>query len=93
MYHGHKFHYCTTKAPRAHSDAEFGPDDMLVFGKETAGIPEDILKANWESCIRIPMIEGARSLNLSNSAAIVAYEAMRQQDYVQLQQVGPGTRT
>ena len=93
MYHGHKFHYWTTKAPRAHSDAEFGPDDMLVFGKETAGIPEDILKANWESCIRIPMIEGARSLNLSNSAAIVAYEAMRQQDYVQLQQVGPGTRT
>ena len=93
MYPEHKFHYCSTKAPRAHSEAQFGRDDMLVFGKETAGIPEDILKANWESCIRIPMIEGARSLNLSNSAAIVAYEAMRQQDYVQLQQVGPGTRT
>ena len=66
---------------------------MLVFGKETAGIPEDILKANWEHCIRIPMIEGARSLNLSNAAAIVAYEAMRQLDYANLLQEGPGTRS
>ena len=92
-YQGHKFHFCSTKAPRAHSETAFGMDDLLVFGKETAGIPEDILKANWEDCIRIPMIEGARSLNLSNSAAIVAYEAMRQLDYANLQQVGPGTRT
>ena len=92
-YPNNNFHYCSTKAPRAHSEARFQPDDMLVFGKETAGIPEVILKANWEKCIRIPMIEGARSLNLSNSAAIVAYEAMRQLDYVNLQQVGPGTRT
>lgn len=68
-------------------------DDLLVFGKETAGIPEDILKANWEDCIRIPMIAGARSLNLSNSAAIVAYEAMRQLGYANLLQAGPGTRT
>ncbi|MGM9582034.1 MAG: tRNA (uridine(34)/cytosine(34)/5-carboxymethylaminomethyluridine(34)-2'-O)-methyltransferase TrmL [Anaerovibrio sp.] len=93
MYPGHKFHYCSTKAPRAHSEAQFGRDDMLVFGKETAGIPEDILKANWEHCIRIPMIEGARSLNLSNAAAIVAYEAMRQLDYANLLQEGPGTRS
>lgn len=93
MYPEHKFHYCSTKAPRAHSEAQFGRDDMLVFGKETAGIPEDILKANWEHCIRIPMIEGARSLNLSNAAAIVAYEAMRQLDYVNLLQEGPGTRS
>ena len=92
-YPENNFHYCTTKAPRAHSEATFQLDDMLVFGKETAGIPETILKANWEKCIRIPMIEGARSLNLSNSAAIVAYEAMRQLDYVNLQQVGPGPRT
>lgn len=91
MYPEHKFHYCSTKAPRAHSEAQFGRDDMLVFGKETAGIPEDILKANWEHCIRIPMIEGARSLNLSNAAAIVAYEAMRQLDYANLLQEGPGT--
>ena len=92
-YPENNFHYCTTKAPRAHSEAIFQLDDMLVFGKETAGIPESILKANWEKCIRIPMIEGARSLNLSNSAAIVAYEAMRQLDYVNLQQVGQGPRT
>ncbi|MDD7678350.1 MAG: tRNA (uridine(34)/cytosine(34)/5-carboxymethylaminomethyluridine(34)-2'-O)-methyltransferase TrmL [Anaerovibrio sp.] len=93
MYPEHKFHYCSTKAPMAHSEAQFGRDDMLVFGKETAGIPEDILKANWEQCIRIPMIEGARSLNLSNAAAIVAYEAMRQLDYANLLQEGPGTRS
>ena len=93
MYPEHKFHYCSTKAPRAHSEAQFGRDDMLVFGKETAGIPEDILKANWEHCIRIPMIEGVRSLNLSNAAAIVAYEAMRQLDYANLLQEGPGTRS
>lgn len=93
MYPENKFHYCSTKAPRAHSEAQFGRDDMLVFGKETAGIPEDILKANWEHCIRIPMIEGARSLNLSNAAAIVAYEAMRQLDYANLLQEGPGTRS
>ena len=83
-YQGYRFHYCTTKAPRAHSEASFGPDDLLVFGKETAGIPESILKDNWDSCIRIPMVSGARSLNLSNSAAIVAYEALRQQDYTGL---------
>ena len=93
MYPEHKFHYCSTKAPRAQSEAQFGRDDMLVFGKETAGIPEDILKANWEHCIRIPMIEGARSLNLSNAAAVVAYEAMRQLDYANLLQEGPGTRS
>lgn len=92
-YPDNNFHYCSTKAPRAHSEAQFGLADMLVFGKETAGIPEPILKANWEKCIRIPMIEGARSLNLSNAVAIVAYEAMRQLDYANLQQIGPGTRT
>lgn len=93
MYSGHKFHYCSTKAPRAHSEASFGMEDMLVFGKETAGIPEHILKENWDSCIRIPMIEGARSLNLSNAVAVVAYEAMRQLDYANLLQTGPGTRS
>ena len=92
-YADHNFHYCSTKAPRAHSETTFQLDDMLVFGKETAGIPEPILKANWEKCIRIPMIDGARSLNLSNAVAVVAYEAMRQLEYVNLQQVGPGPRT
>ena len=92
-YPNNNFHYCSTKAPRAHSEARFQPEDMLVFGKETAGIPEVILKANWEKCIRIPMIDGARSLNLSNAVAVVAYEAMRQLDYANLQQVGSGPRS
>ena len=92
-YADHNFHYCSTKAPRAHSETTFQLNDMLVFGKETAGIPEPILIANWENCIRIPMIDGARSLNLSNAVAVVAYEAMRQLEYVNLQQVGPGPRT
>ena len=92
-YPNNNFHYCSTKAPRSHSEARFQSEDMLVFGKETAGIPEVILKANWEKCIRIPMIDGARSLNLSNAVAVVAYEAMRQLDYANLQQVGPGPRS
>ena len=88
MYNGHKFYYCSTKAPRSYTEAAFTAEDMLVFGKETAGIPESILKAHWESCIRIPMIADARSLNLSNSVAIVAYEAMRQMDFTNLKQAG-----
>lgn len=80
-YKGHAFYYNTTKAKKAHSEIAFGPEDFLVFGKETAGIPEDILRANLDHCIRIPMIEGARSLNLSNAVAVAAYEALRQQGY------------
>jgi len=90
QYAGHNFYYCSTKAPRSYTEAQFTADDMLVFGKETAGIPETILKANWESCVRIPMIPGARSLNLSNSVAIVAYEAMRQIGFANLAEKGPG---
>ena len=77
-YTGSTFYYNTTKAKKAYSEIAFEADDFLVFGKETAGIPESILKENWENCIRIPMIHDARSLNLSNSVAIVAYEALRQ---------------
>lgn len=91
-YQGHKFYYCSTKAPHSYTDVEFGHDDMLVFGKESAGIPETILNENWDSCVRIPMIEEARSLNLSNSVAIVAYEALRQQNFLALAEKGPGLR-
>ena len=87
-YKGLKFHYATTKANHVHSDVTYGMDDMLVFGKETAGIPESILKEHWDDCIRIPMISESRSLNLSNSVAVIAYEAMRQLDYANLKQVG-----
>lgn len=81
MYPGHKFWYCSTKAPRCHSEVKFSPDDFLVFGKETKGIDETILRENWEFCIRIPMMAGARSLNLANSVAVVSYEALRQLEY------------
>jgi len=92
-YRGHAFHFCSTKAPRAHTEASYQADDLLVFGKETAGIPEKILAAHWESCIRIPMIAEARSLNLSNAVAVVAYEAMRQLDFANLARAGEGLRT
>lgn len=74
-------HYATTKAPRSHSSAEFRDGDFILFGKETRGLDVDLLRANYDKCIRIPMISDARSLNLSNSVAIVLYEALRQLDY------------
>lgn len=82
------FYYCSTKSKHRHSDPSFHDGDYLVFGKETRGLPESLLKANYDSCIRIPMAEGARSLNLSNSVAIVLYEALRQQDYLTLAEEG-----
>lgn len=75
------FFYATTKAAKLYTEVEYPLDCFLVFGKETKGLPEELLKANWEYCIRIPMINRARSLNLSNSVAIVAYEALRQQGF------------
>ena len=84
QYGEHPFHFCSTKAPRTHVEVSYDSEDLLVFGKETAGIPEEILAAHWESCIRIPMMEGARSLNLSNAVAVVAYEALRQQGFPKL---------
>lgn len=76
-----RYYYLTTKAESAHTEMRYGADDFLVFGKETAGLPEALLAANPETCIRIPMIDGARSLNLSNAVAVVVYEALRQQGY------------
>lgn len=90
MYHGHAFHYLSTKAPRAYTEAAYGADDFLVFGKESKGLPEDLLQMVWDRAVRIPMIAKARSLNLSNSVAIVAYEALRQQQFAGLSDAGPG---
>lgn len=73
--------YATTKAKKRYTDVHFGPNDYIMFGKESAGIPEEILVENEASCIRIPMLDDIRSLNLSNSVAIVLYEALRQQDF------------
>ena len=85
---GAKIWYATTKAHQTYTDVSFGPDDYIMFGKESAGIPEEILVDNEETCIRIPMREGYRSLNLSNSVAIVLYEALRQQDFRSLEKEG-----
>ena len=78
----------TTKARRTHSEAIFKDGDYIMFGKESAGIPEDILLENEPACVRIPMAAGQRSLNLSNSVAVVLYEALRQNDYLGLRQEG-----
>ena len=83
-----KYYFCTTKAKHRHSDVKFSDGDYLFFGKETRGLPETLLKENYEQCIRIPMSYGSRSLNLSNSVAIVLYEALRQIDYTGLCEEG-----
>ena len=85
---GAKIWFATTKAKRVYSEVSFGPDDYIMFGKESAGIPEEILVTNEERCIRIPMLSSIRSLNLSNSVAIVLYEALRQNDFQSMQRTG-----
>lgn len=76
-----KIYYGTTKAQHTYCDVRYEPDCFLMFGKESAGIPEEILKENPDTCVRIPMIGETRSLNLSNSVAIVLYEALRQNNF------------
>lgn len=83
-----KLWFATTKARQCYSDVSFGKDDMIMFGKESAGIPEEILIRHPDSCIRIPMIGETRSLNLSNSVAIVLYEALRQNGFAGLNEKG-----
>ena len=84
---GAKIYMATTKARRVYTEVTYEPDCYIMFGKESAGIPEEILKANPDTCVRIPMIGETRSLNLSNSVAIVLYEALRQNqfDHMKLQ--------
>ena len=74
-------YYCTTKSSQNYCDISFSDGDYFVFGRETKGLPEDLLKKHEESCIRIPMRDETRSLNLSNSVAIVVYEALRQTNF------------
>lgn len=78
------FYYFTTKGRTRHSDAKFRENDFLVFGKETKGLPEQLLIKHPDECLRIPMIDETRSLNLSNSVAIAVYEALRQNDFENL---------
>jgi tRNA (cytidine/uridine-2'-O-)-methyltransferase len=74
------FYFATTKAKKYYTDVQFNDEDFIVFGKETAGLPPEVLASNMETCIKIPMlpIDKARSLNLSNSVNIVLFEALRQ---------------
>jgi len=85
---GAKIWYATTKARRSYTEVSFGENDYIMFGKESAGIPEEILVDNEETCIRIPMLPEIRSLNLSNSVAIVLYEALRQNDFKSMERTG-----
>lgn len=78
----------TTKSLYTYAEMTYPEDSFILFGKESKGLPEDLLKKHKEHCIRIPMIESARSLNLSNAVAIVAYEALRQHDFAQLSTKG-----
>ena len=85
---GAKIYMATTKAQKTYCDVSYEDDCYIMFGKESAGIPEEILVDNEETCIRIPMIGDIRSLNLSNSVAIVLYEALRQQGFESMQRDG-----
>ena len=78
---GEKIYMATTKAQKVYTEAAYEPDCYIMFGKESAGIPEEILVENKENCVRIPMIGDIRSLNLGNSAAIILYEALRQNGF------------
>ena len=85
---GAKIYMATTKAPNMYTEVRYEPDCYIMFGKESAGIPEEILKEYQETCVRIPMLRDTRSLNLSNSAAIILYEALRQNQFAHLKLQG-----
>ena len=82
------FFFFTTKALNTHSDVTYSDKSYLIFGKETKGLPEELLLEHRDECVRIPMIDDARSLNLSNAVAIGTYEALRQLGYPTLQNKG-----
>ena len=85
---GGKIYVATTKAERAYTEVSYEPDAYIMFGKESAGIPEEILVEHEPECIRIPMVGDTRSLNLGNSVAIVLYEALRQNGFPGMNRAG-----
>ena len=85
---GGRYFYATSKAAQSHVDVEFKDNDYILFGREDAGLPEELLHKHPERCIRIPMIPDARCLNLSNSVAVIIYEALRQQGFKNLKKLG-----
>ena len=88
LHPGAKIWMATTKARHVYTEVVYGPDDYIMFGKESAGIPEEILVEHEEECIRIPMLSAIRSLNLSNAVSIVLYEALRQNGFAGMRQEG-----
>ena len=88
MFPNAQFHFASTKAPCSYTAVTYGKDDFLVFGAESKGLPESLLSRVYDRAIRIPMRSDARSLNLSNSVAIVLYEALRQQNFEGLSDEG-----
>ena len=87
-----KIYYFSTKAKHKYSDVIYPDEAWIMFGKETKGLPEELLYANPETCVRIPMRDGLRSLNLSNSVAIAVYEILRQRDFEDMQEQGELTK-
>lgn len=83
-----RFFFCTTKAKNVYTDMEYREGDYFIFGKETKGLPEELLAAHPRECVRIPMLPTLRSLNLSNSVAIMVYEAFRQIGFENMQLTG-----
>jgi tRNA (cytidine/uridine-2'-O-)-methyltransferase len=83
-----KIYMATTKAVNVYTEAKYEPDCYIMFGKESAGIPEEILLHNKDNSIRIPMMGGIRSLNLANSVAVVLYEALRQNNFFDMERTG-----
>ena len=85
---GAKIYMATTKAKKVYTDAAYEPDCYIMFGKESAGIPEEILVDHEDTCVRIPMMGQIRSLNLGNSVAVVLYEALRQNGFAKMELEG-----
>ena len=82
------FYYASTKSKNTYADVTYPDGAFVVFGKESYGLREDLLKEHYDNCIRVPMKAEARSLNLSNTVAIITYEAMKQQGFKELQNYG-----
>jgi tRNA (cytidine/uridine-2'-O-)-methyltransferase len=89
---GAKIYMATTKAQKVYTEAAYEPDCYIMFGKESAGIPEEILKEHPDTAVRIPMMDEIRSLNLGNSVAVVLYEALRQNGFAQMKLQGQLTK-
>ncbi len=87
-YNGDNFYFMSTKGQRVYSEAKFKDGDFLIFGKESHGLPEPLLQKYYDKTLRIPMLGNLRSLNLSNSVALTVYEALRQNNFEGLNEIG-----